>query len=152
MSHSPIDGVLLDDMRAPISGAEALLLHLRVARDLAKTNRWASPSLDVVRSRAQACQELLAQGLLPETLLGLQAFGLSLGDRSSPRSLRNLVEHFVAYLREVALEGYLEPNEALWKAIDRHLAQQPGLWVERTSEDRPIHAGLQDLHGVATSA
>ncbi len=145
MSHSPLDGVLLDDMRVPISGAEALLLHLRVARDLAKTQRWANPSLDAVRSRAQACQELLAQGLFPETLLGLQAFGLALGDGSSPRSLRNLAEHFAAYLREVALEGYLEPNEALWKAIDRHLALQPGLWVERTTEDRPIHAGLQDL-------
>lgn len=145
MSHSPFDGVLLDDLKTPISGAEALLLHLKVARDLAMTNGWVCPSLDVVRSRAQACQELLAQGLLPETLLGLKEFGLDLGAESNPRSLQNLANYLAAYLRAVSSEGYLEPNEALWKAIDRHLAKQPGLWIERTKADEPIRAGLQDL-------
>ena len=145
MSYSPMDGVLLDDLRAPISGAEALLLHLRVARDLARINRWANPSLDLIKTRAQACQELLAHGLLPETLTRLEAFGLDLGGERHPRSLRNLAVHLATYLEEVAKEGYLEPSEALWRATDRCLAGQRGLWIERGPEDGLIRAGLQDL-------
>lgn len=148
MSHSPIDGVLLDDLRPAISGAEALLLHLRTARRMALRNHWATPSLDAVKSRAQACRELLAQGLLPETLLRLGEHGLDLGPDRSPRSLLSLVEHLKAYLQAVAEEGYLEPDEALWRATGRHLAEGKGLWIERTPEDGPLPAGLRDLEPV----
>jgi hypothetical protein len=37
MSYDPFDGVLLNDSRPPVSGAVSLMLHLRVARRLAKT-------------------------------------------------------------------------------------------------------------------
>lgn len=150
MSHSPFDGVLLDDPRPPISGAEAMLLHLRVARRLAR--RGAAPGLDAVRARAQACRELLAQGILPETLEALSAFGLDLGGPGAPHGLRSLKAHLEAYLQAVAEEGFLEPDEALWRAVDRHLEGGRGLWIERGPEDGPIRAGLRDLQGARLKA
>jgi hypothetical protein len=61
MSHAPFDGVLLNDVRLTVPGAVGMMLHLRVARRLAKSNGWANPGLDVVKARAQACRELLAE-------------------------------------------------------------------------------------------
>jgi hypothetical protein len=145
MSYAPFDGVLLDDGRPPISGAIAMLLHLRVARRQAHVNKWLNPSLDAVKARAQACRELLAQGLLPATVRELRGHGLDLGDPRSPHSLAGLADHLEAYLAEVEQAGCLEPDAALWRAVDRELAGERGLWIERSAADGPIRAGLRDL-------
>lgn len=142
MAYAPFDGVLLEDGREPIPGAVALLLHLRVARRRAGGRM---PGLDAVKARAQACQELLAHGLLPERLRTLERFGLSLGDPRSAHSLASLIEHVEAYLCEVAEAGFQEPDEGLWTAVDRQLAGHRGLWIERGPEDGPLRAGLRDL-------
>jgi hypothetical protein len=55
------------------------------------------------------------------------------------------VAHLEAYLLEVDRAGYLEPDAALWRAVDLELAGRRGLWIERTAEDGPIAAGLHDL-------
>ena len=145
MSYAPFDGVLLDDGRPPISGAIAMLLHLRVARRLAQVNKWLNPSLDAVKARAQACRELLAQGLLPATVRELRQHGLDLGDAQAPHGLAGLVDHLEAYLAEVERAGCLEPDAALWRAVDRERAGERGLWIERSAADGPIRAGLRDL-------
>lgn len=145
MSYDPFDGVLLDDARPPVSGAFGMMLHLRVARRLAKSNGWSRPSLDGLKARAQACQELLAQGLLPSTIRNLRARGLDLGNPKAPHSLASLVAHLEAYLLEVERAGYLEPDVALWRAVDLELKGARGLWIERSAEDSPIAAGLRDL-------
>ena len=146
MSYDPFDGVLLNDPRPPVSGAVSLMLHLRVARRLAKSQgRTAGPSLETLKARAQACRELLAQGLLPSTLRELQAHGLDLGQPKSAHSLASVLTHMEAYLKEVEAGGYLEPDLALWQAVDLELAGRRGLWIERTEADGPLEAGLRDL-------
>lgn len=146
MSYDPFDGVLLDDPRPPVSGAVSLMLHLRVARRLAKARGHAAgPSLEALRARAQACRELLAQGLLPATLRGLQRHGLDLGLPKAAHSLASVLAHLEAYLKEVEGGGYLEPDQALWQAVDLELAGKRGLWIERTEADGPLEAGLRDL-------
>ena len=145
MSHAPFDGVLLNDLRPTVPGAVGMMLHLRVARRQAKSNGWANPGLNVVKARAQACRELLAHGLGPSVIRGLQAHGLALGGAKSPHSLASLVSHLEAYIQEVDRAGYLEPDEALWRAVDMELGGKRGLWIERTEEDGPLPAGLQDL-------
>ena len=145
MSYDPFDGVLLNDARPPVPGAFGLLLHLRVARRLAKISGWAAPGLDTLKARAQACQELLAQGLFPATLRGLQRHGLDLGSPRSAHSLASLLTHLEAYLEELESSGYLEPDAALWRAVDLELAGERGLWIERSEADGPLAAGLRDL-------
>jgi hypothetical protein len=145
MSYDPFDGVLLDDARAPVSGAFGMLLHLRVARRMAKGHGWFPPRFDSLKSRAQACQELLAQGLFPAALRELRSHGLDLGNPKSPHSLASLVAHLEAYLQEVDRAGFLEPDAALWRAVDLELNGERGLWIERSAEDGPIVAGLRDL-------
>ncbi len=145
MSYDPFDGVLLNDARPPVPGAFGRMLHLRVARRLAKANHWPPPSLDALTARAQACQELLAQGLFPATLRGLRSHGLDLGSPKAPHSLASLLAHLEAYLVEVDRAGYLEPDAALWRAVDLELRGERGLWIERTAADGPIAAGLRDL-------
>jgi PD-(D/E)XK nuclease superfamily len=145
MSFDPFDGVLLNDARSPVSGALGMLLHLRVARRQAKSQGWSKPSLDGLQARAQACRELLAQGLFPSTLRGLRKDGLDLGNPKSPHSLASVLAHLEAYLQEVDRAGYLEPDEALWRAVDLELKGERGLWIERTEADGPIAAGLRDL-------
>jgi hypothetical protein len=145
MSHAPFDGVLLDDARMPVPGAVALLLHLRVARRSAAAQGRVPPGLEAVKARAQACQELLAHGISPARLRGLSRHGLELGSPASAHSLASVAAHLEAYLEEVRAAGYLEPDEALWRAVDRHRAGQRGLWIERTEADGPIAAGLHDL-------
>src|SRR5664279_1121838 len=145
MSYDPFDGVLLNDARPPVPGALGRMLHLRVGRRLAKANGWSAPSLDALTARAQACQELLAQGLFPATLRGLRSHGLDLGSPKAPHSLASLLAHLEAYLAEVDRAGYLEPDAALWQAVDLELQGRRGLWIERTDADGPIAAGLRDL-------
>lgn len=145
MSHDPFDGVLLDDPRPAVPGAVGMALHLRVARRQAKARGWPAPTLDTLRARSQACRELVAHGLLPETLRGLRASGLDLGTPRAPHSLASLVEHLEAYLAEVRQAGYLEPDVALWEAVDLELQGRRGLWIERTEADGPLRAGLRDL-------
>jgi len=146
MSYDPFDGVMLNDPRPPVPGAVSLMLHLRVARRLAKAQgRAAGPSLEALKARAQACRELLAQGLLPATLRTLQKHGLELGQPRSVHSLASLLAHLEAYLREVEAGGYLEPDLALWRAVDLELAGGRGFWIERTEADGPLEAGLRDL-------
>ena len=102
MSYDPFDGVLLNDPRPPVSGAVSLMLHLRVARKLAKAQgRTTGPSLEALKARAQACRELLAQGLLPATLRELQSHGLDLGPPKAAHSLASVLAHMEAYLKEV---------------------------------------------------
>ncbi len=131
MSHDPFDGVLLDDPRPPVPGAVGMLLHLRVARRLAKARGWERPGLEAVRARSEACRELMAHGLLPEALRGLQAHGLELGSPASPHGMAAVVAHLEAYLKEVEAGGWIEPDAALWGAVDAELAGRRGLWVER---------------------
>ncbi len=146
MSYDPFDGVLLNDPRPPVPGAVSLMLHLSVARRLAKAQgRTAGPSLEALKARAQACRELLAQGLLPATLRELQKYGLALGHPKSAHSLASVLAHLEAYLKEVAGGSYLEPDLALWQAVDLELAGKRGLWIERTEADGPLEAGLRDL-------
>jgi len=146
MSYDPFDGVLLNDPRPPVSGAVSLMLHLRVARRLRKSQgRATGPSLEALKARAQACRELLAQGLHPATLRNLQKHGLEMGDTGSSHSLASLVAHLEAYLKEVEAGGYLEPDLALWQAVDLELAGKRGLWIERTDADGPLEVGLRDL-------
>ncbi len=145
MSYDPFDGVLLNDARPPVAGAVGLMLHLRVARRQAKAQGWSKPNLDSLKARAQACQELLAQGLHPSTLRGLRSHGLEHGSPKSPHSLTSLMAHLEAYLLEVDRAGYLEPDAALWRAVDLQLRGEQGLWIERTEADGPLLAGLRDL-------
>lgn len=145
MSHAPFDGVLLDDARPPVPGAVALLLHLRVARRIAQSQGRSAPSLEAIKARAQACQELLAHGLAPVRLRDLARHGLELGSSTSAHSLASIAAHLEAYLVEVEDSGYLEPDAALWRAVDRHRAGQRGLWIERSEADGPIVAALHDL-------
>jgi hypothetical protein len=145
MSHAPFDGVLLDDPRPPMSGALAMLLHLRILRRAAQAEGWAAPGLDAVKARSQACRELLAQGLLPDTLGALAEHGLDLGDPRAPHSLAALAAHLEAYLVAVDRAGCVEPDAALWHAVDKQLAGGRGLWLERTEADGPILGGLRDL-------
>ena len=145
MSHAPFDGVLLNDVRPTVPGAVGMMLHLRVARRQAKSNGWSNPGLDVVKARALACRELLAQGLSPSVIRGLQAQGLITGSSKAPHSLASLLSHLETYLQEVDRAGYLEPDEALWRAVELELDGKRGLWIERTEADGPITAGLQDL-------
>ncbi|HJV89190.1 MAG TPA: PD-(D/E)XK nuclease family protein [Holophagaceae bacterium] len=152
MSHDPFDGVLLDDPRPAVPGAVSLMLHLRVARRLAKAQGRPAPGLQALRARAQACRELVAHGLLPGTLHRLTAFGLDLGSPRAPHSLAALAAHLDAYLAEVDAAGYLEPEVALGLAVDRELAGQRGLWIERTPADGPLRLGLQDLSPVRLRA
>lgn len=152
MSHDPFDGVLLDDPRPAVPGAVSLLLHLRVARRLAKAQGRPAPGLQALRARAQACRELMAHGLLPDTLRHLTRFGVDLGAPRKAHSLASLVAHLEAYLAEVEAAGYLEPEVALWGAVDRELAGKRGLWIERTAADGPLRLGLQDLAPVRLRA
>ncbi len=152
MSHDPFDGVLLDDFRPAVPGAVSLMLHLRVARRLAKAQGRPAPGLQALRARAQACRELVAHGLLPDTLRRLTDFGLDLGSPRAAHSLAALAAHLEAYLAEVAAAGYLEPEVALALAVDRELAGQRGLWIERTAADGPLRLGLQDLSPVRLRA
>lgn len=145
MSHSPFDGVLLADPRPPIPGAVALLLHLRVARRLAAELGRPAPGLEAVQARAQACQELLAHGLLPQQLRGLPLHGLHLGSAQQAHSLASLIEHLASYLQEVDASGYLEPDAALWEAMDRQEAGGRGFWVERSAQDSPLLGTVRDL-------
>lgn len=145
MTYDPFDGVLLNDPRPPVPGAVGMMLHLRVARRLAKAQGWARPNLDGLKARAGACRELLAQGLFPATIRGLQGHGLDLGNPRTPHSLAAVVTHLEAYLQEVEKAGYLEPDAALWRAVDLELGGQRGLWIERTEADGPLAAGLRDL-------
>lgn len=152
MSHDPFDGVLLDDPRPAVPGAVSLMLHLRVARRLAKAQGRPAPGLQALRARAQACRELMAHALMPETLRRLSAFGLDLGSPGAAHSLANLLAHLEAYLAEVDAAGYLEPDVALGRAVDRELAGERGLWIERTAADGPLHLGLRDLAPVRLRA
>ncbi|HJW31726.1 MAG TPA: PD-(D/E)XK nuclease family protein [Holophagaceae bacterium] len=152
MSHDPFDGVLLDDPRPPVPGAVSLMLHLRVARRLAKAHGRSAPGLQALRARAQACRELMAHGLLPDTLRRLPAYGLELGSPRTAHSLANLMAHLEAYLAEVEAAGYLEPEVALGAAVDRELAGHRGLWIERTAADGPLRLGLKDLAPVRLRA
>jgi len=67
MSYDPFDGVLLNDPRPPVSGAVSLMLHLRVARRLAKgQGRTAGPSLEALKvggSKAVGNVRLISQQL-----------------------------------------------------------------------------------------
>ena len=97
MSFDPFDGVLLNDPRPPVSGAVSLMLHLRVARRVAKAQgRTSGPNLESLKARAQACRELLAQGLLPSTLRELQKHGLDLGLPRAAHSLASVLVLSVA--------------------------------------------------------
>ncbi|MBI3130194.1 MAG: PD-(D/E)XK nuclease family protein [Acidobacteria bacterium] len=152
MSYDPIDGVLLDDPRPAVPGAVSLMLHLKVARKLAKAQGLPPPGLKALRSRAQACRELVAHGLFPETVRGLHAFGLDLGPLRAVHSLANLMSHLESYLAEVEAAGYVEPEVALWRAVDRELAGGRGLWIERTVEDGPLRVGMKELSPVRLRA
>lgn len=145
MSHAPFDGVILDDPRPPVPGALALLLHQRVEAQQARSRGRQPLGLEALESRAQACQELLAHGLLPETIRALARHGLDLGPTGAPRSLTTLLEHLEAYLASVDQAGYLEPDHALWQATTAHLEGHRGLWIERTPADGTLEAGLRDL-------
>lgn len=145
MSYDPFDGVLLDDARPPVPGATSMMLHLRVARRQARQQGWPAPRLDGLRARSQACRELLAQGLSPATLRALQAHGLDLGSAKAPHSLAAVAAHLDSYLQEVDRAGCLEPDAALWRAVDLELAGTRGLWIERTEADGALEAGLRDL-------
>ncbi|MFN8010431.1 MAG: PD-(D/E)XK nuclease family protein [Holophagaceae bacterium] len=142
MPFVPFDGVLLDDPREPIPGALALLLHLNVERELAAAFRRAPLGREAVQGRARACQELLAQGLLPDQLRGLD---LPLGRPEEPGSLGSLVAHLEAYLAAVEASGHLEPMAALGRAALAQEAGGRGFWVEHTREDGPLDASLEDL-------
>lgn len=142
MSFSPFDGVILDDARPPIPGAKAVLLHLQVERKLARRQERTPLGLEGVRDRAAACRELLAHGLFPDTLRGL---GLPMGSPRTLRSLGNLADHLEAYLQAVAATGHLEPDEALWSAVTSETDGRRGVWIERTGEDGPVLAGIQEL-------
>jgi RecB family exonuclease len=145
MAFSPFEGVLLDDPREPIPGSLAVLLHLRVERQLATAQRRPKLSREAILDRAKACQELLHQGLLPDQLRGLAMHGLRLGNPSDGRSLASLLSHFESYLEAVAEAGFLEPFRALWVAADAHNSGSRGFWVERTLDDGPLLARLDDL-------
>lgn len=140
MSHDPFDGVLLDDPRPPVPGALGIQLHLRVARRLRP-----GTGLDALRARAEACRDLLAHGLFPATLRDLRPYGLDFGQPRSTHSLASLVAHLEAYLEEVEEAGFLEPDAALWRAVDLELNGKRGLWIERGAADGPLAAGLRDL-------
>lgn len=68
MTYDPFDGVLLGDARPPVPGAMSMLLHLTVARRQAKARGWSRPNLNGLKARAQACRDLLTQGLDPTAL------------------------------------------------------------------------------------
>lgn len=145
MSHSPFDGVLLEDGREPIPGAVALQLHLRVDRALARRDDRPPLALPALQDRAAACRELLAHGLFPDVLRTLGRHGLDLGDPHHPRSLAALARHLEAYLAEAEAEGYLEPDRALWQAVEAQREGRRGLWVERGAADGPLRVGLGEL-------
>lgn len=145
MAFSPFDGVLLDDAREPIPGAFAVGLHLRVERDLAGADRRIRLDRQAILDRGTACQDLLRQGLLPSQLRGLSDHGLRLGKPSDPRSLAALIRHLETYLLAVDEAGFIEPFEALWKAANAHESGGRGFWVERTVEDGPLPAFIEDL-------
>lgn len=149
MSYVPFDGVLLDDPREPIPGALALLLHLNVERELAAALRRAPLGREAVEGRARACRELLAQGLLPVQLRGLD---LPQGRAEDPSSLASLAAHLEAYLAAVEASGHLEPLAALWRAAEVQEAGGRGFWVERSPEDGPLDASLEDLAPVRLRA
>jgi len=137
---APFDGVLLDDLRPPIPGALAMVLHVQVAEYLGN-----ALDQDAIEARAGACGELLVQGLFPSTLRGLSGHGLDLGSPTTPHSLSSVIAHLELYLEAVSLAGYIEPNTALWDAVSAELKGQRGLWVERTPHDGPLEAGLKDM-------
>ncbi|MBL0211893.1 MAG: PD-(D/E)XK nuclease family protein [Holophagaceae bacterium] len=145
MAFSPFEGVLLDDPREPIPGALAVLLHLRVERQLAMAQRRARLPREAVLDRSKACQELLRQGLLPGQVRQLAGQGLRLGSASDAHSLVSLLEHVDAYLEAVDAAGFLEPYRALWEAAERQQGGGRGFWVERAVEDGPLLARLDDL-------
>lgn len=149
MAFSPFEGVLLDDPREPIPGSLAVLLHLRVEWQLAAASRRPRLSREAILDRSKACQELLRQGLLPghlrELLRELADHGLRLGNPSNGRSLASLLSHFETYLAAVDEAGFLEPFRALWMAVEARNSNGRGFWVERTGEDGPLLARLDDL-------
>ena len=140
MSYAPFDGVLLDDLRPPMPGALAIVLHLQVAERLGGL-----VSRDALEARGAACRELMAHGLLPEAVRGLLRHGLDLGDPKSQHSLASLINHLEHYLEAVSAAGYIEPDVALWNAVSNELSGRRGLWVERTPQDGPLDATLRDL-------
>lgn len=145
MAFSPFEGVLLDDPREPIPGSLAVLLHLRVERSAAAAGRRPRLSREAILDRSKACQELLGQGLLPGQLRGLAAHGLRLGNPTESRSVASLLTHFETYLEAVDEAGYIEPFRALWEAAEAAESGGRGFWVERTAEDGPLPARLDDL-------
>lgn len=145
MAFAPFDGVLLDDLREPIPGALAVLLHLRVEKDLAGIEKRPRLAREAILDRAKACRELLRQGLSPEQLRGLSEFGLRLGHPGNARSLASLLSHFKTYLSAVHEAGFLEPFRALWDAVEVRNSGGRGFWVERGPEDGPFMAGIEDL-------
>ncbi len=142
MPFVPFDGILLDDPREPIPGALAQLLHLQVEQ--AQAARWRREPLgrEAVQARGRACRDLLAQGLLPDQLRGLD---LPQGRPEDPASLASLTAHLEAYLAAVEASGHLEPMAALWRAAEVQEAGGRGFWVERALEDGPLDASLEDL-------
>ncbi|MDE3244872.1 MAG: hypothetical protein KGN80_02205, partial [Acidobacteriota bacterium] len=145
MAFSPFEGVLLDDPREPVPGSRAVLLHMRVERQLAAASRRPRLSREAILDRSRACQDLLRQGLLPDQVRGLVHQGLRLGNPSEVHSLASLLSHYEAYLAAVDEAGFIEPFRALWEAADQRASGGQGFWVERTEEDGPLPARLEDL-------
>jgi RecB family exonuclease len=152
MAYAPFDGVLLDDLRPPVPGALAVALHLRVERELARKARREPLPLEALLERSAACRELVAQGLLPDQLRALARHGLELGDPRRSRTLAALVEHLEAYLEAVTEAGYMEPEVALWQAVEAEMQGRRGLWIERAPEDGPLDASWRDLTPVRLRA
>lgn len=147
MSYSPFDGVLLDDLRPPIQGTMAVALHLQVAESLG-----ISLNQDSINNRVNACNELLEHGLFPPVLRNLSNHSLDLGNPKDPHSINSVICHLEGYLEAVSSLGYIEPNSALWYAVDAELEGKCGMWIERTPKDGPIEATLKDLQPVRLRA
>lgn len=152
MAYAPFDGVLLDDLRPPVPGALAVALHLRVERERARKAHREPLPLEALLERSAACRELVAQGLLPDQMRALVHHGLELGDPRRSRSLAAVVDHLEAYLEAVSDAGYMEPEVALWQAVDAEAQGRRGLWIERTAEDGPLEASWRDLTPVRIRA
>ncbi|MCL1893735.1 MAG: PD-(D/E)XK nuclease family protein [Holophagaceae bacterium] len=140
MSYSPFDGVLLDDVRPPIPGALLMSLHFQIAEI-----QGIPTDYETIVNRATACRELLEHGLSPVFLRKLSVHGLDLGYPKDTHSLNSLISHMELYLEAVSSLGFIEPNVALWNAVDAELQGKRGFWIERSPQDGHIEARLSDV-------
>ena len=139
MSHAPFDGVLLDDTRPHPGGP----------RPCCCTCGWPGPGASLEahggRPGPRPAGSSWPRAAADTPCAASGSTGWTWATPGAPHSLAGLADHLEAYLQEVDRAGYLEPDEALWQAVDLELAGQAGALDLSARRAMAHRAGLRDL-------